>query len=78
MKHLESVKQLRYLQGEDGHWNISEYDLGLFNGIELILSILEERAPEYRRITPSGTSLSLILEIHSDLLRLSKKSKKRY
>lgn len=43
------IRQLRDVQGRDGTWNASGYMRGLYNGLELALSILEgERDPQFR------------------------------
>ena len=35
-------------QGKSGHWNYDPYNHGMFNGMELILSMIENREPNYR------------------------------
>ena len=46
---VEKVRDLRDVQGQDGTWNASGYMRGLYNGLELALSILEgERDPRFR------------------------------
>ncbi|MEO3856197.1 hypothetical protein [Acrocarpospora sp. B8E8] len=46
---VDKVRHLRDVQGWNGTWNFSPYMLGLFNGLELALSVLEgEREPVYR------------------------------
>jgi hypothetical protein len=47
-KKLESLKSLLQTQGSDGNWNHNEYLYGMFNGMELTLSILENREPRFR------------------------------
>lgn len=36
------------IQGRDGNWNFDNYMLGLFNGMEMIVSIMENREPSFR------------------------------
>ena len=46
MTQTEALKQLREvhaIQGRDGCWDIDDYMLGLYNGLELALSIVENR-----------------------------------
>ena len=43
-KKLEEAKNLKEIQGEN---LTDEYMRGLYNGMELILSIFESREPEY-------------------------------
>jgi hypothetical protein len=45
---VESVRQMRDVNGMDGNWNCDPYMHGLFNGIEFSLSLLEVRAPQFR------------------------------
>ena len=45
---IESVRQMRDLQGMDGNWDYDPYMHGLFNGIEFALSLIEVREPKFR------------------------------
>jgi len=45
---VESVRQMRDVQGMDGNWNCDPYMHGLFNGIEFALSLIEVREPKLR------------------------------
>jgi hypothetical protein len=48
---IEAMKQLRdvhSIQGRDGCWDIDDYMLGLYNGLELALSIMEQRNVKYK------------------------------
>jgi len=45
---VESVRQMRDVQGMDGNWNCDPYMHGLFNGIEFALSLIEVREPKFR------------------------------
>ena len=47
-KQLNDFKDLVKIQGRDGNWNYSEYMRGLFNGMEMMLAILEKREPNFR------------------------------
>ena len=47
-KLVESVRQMRDVQGMDGNWNYDPYMHGLFNGLEFSLSLLEIREPQFR------------------------------
>jgi hypothetical protein len=52
---IEKVRDVRRIQGSDGNWNYSAYMRGMYNGLELALSILEgERDPEYRDAPDGG------------------------
>ena len=47
-KKLKDANNCLATQGTEGNWNANDYMLGMFNGMELIISILEGREPEYR------------------------------
>jgi len=52
MTQTEALKQLREvhaIQGRDGCWDIDDYMLGLYNGLELALSIVENRECRYKQ-----------------------------
>ena len=42
---LRQVNEVKDIQGQNGNWNSNSYMLGLYNGIELIISIMERREP---------------------------------
>ena len=46
-KVLEA-NELLAIQAEDGNWDYSDYMLGMYNGMELVLSVIEGREPSYR------------------------------
>ena len=48
MESIKEIKEILKIQGENGNWNYDKYMLGLYNGIEFALSILEERQPNFR------------------------------
>jgi hypothetical protein len=52
-KWVEKVENARRIQGADGTWNRDPYLLGMYNGLELAMSILEGREPVYRFATSS-------------------------
>jgi len=47
-ERLEKAKELLEIQGASGNWDYCEYMRGMYNGMELIIAILEEREPVYR------------------------------
>ena len=49
-KDIKNIKNLVSLQGCTGNYNYDEYMLGLYNGMEMILSILEKREPSLRTV----------------------------
>ena len=47
-KTLEKIRNLVDIQGQSGNWNCNKYMHGMFNGMELILSMLENRPVRYK------------------------------
>lgn len=50
---IEAMKQLREvhaIQGQKGCYDVDEYMLGLYNGLELALSIMEQRPTKYKNL----------------------------
>lgn len=47
---LESLREVHNLQGQNGTWDYDQYMVGLYNGLELALSIMEDKQPEFRGI----------------------------
>jgi hypothetical protein len=45
---IDILKQMLEVQGADGNWNYDAYMLGMYNGMEYSLAILENREPNYR------------------------------
>lgn len=54
MKSVEKIKDLLRIQGQNGNWNFDPYMHGLYNGLEIALSILENREPVYREKPTDG------------------------
>ena len=48
MKKFEIGREMLDIQGRDGTFNYSSYDHGLYNGMEFMLSLIEEREPVFR------------------------------
>jgi hypothetical protein len=49
---LEKIQNLVEIQGWDGNWNYDSYMHGMYNGMELLLSILEDREPVFKKAPP--------------------------
>ncbi len=47
-RRLEDMKKVQEIQGSNGNWNYDSYMHGMFNGMELVISIAEERTPKFR------------------------------
>lgn len=45
---LEMLKNAVEIQGRKGNYSYNDYMLGYFNGLELALSILEDREPQFK------------------------------
>ena len=52
---VDALNDCRDVQGTDGNWNKDKYNLGLYNGLELGSSIMEDREPEYRELIHEST-----------------------
>jgi hypothetical protein len=46
---IATMKEVLKIQGYDGNWNYDEYMHGMYNGMEFMLAIAEEREPNYRK-----------------------------
>lgn len=49
---VEQCRKLHSIQGQDGNFNVDGYMCGMFNGMELMLAVLEGREPVFRAIIP--------------------------
>ncbi len=47
-KHIQALKDVRDVQGMKGNYDTSPYMLGLYNGMECMIALLERREPIYR------------------------------
>jgi hypothetical protein len=45
---IERLKELLEIQGNNGNWNYDPYMHGMYNGMELMVSMLENREPIFR------------------------------
>lgn len=55
-KQIKRLKRIIETQGNEGNWNYDNYNHGMFNGLELALSILEDRDPVYKEAPGSFIS----------------------
>lgn len=46
-KSMRIANEMLELQGRDGNYNYDSYMLGLYNGMEYIVSLLEVREPKF-------------------------------
>ena len=46
---LNQLREVHAIQGRDGFWDINDYMFGLYNGLELALSIVENRECRYKQ-----------------------------
>ena len=51
-KKYEHMNDVLRIQGENGNWNYDDYMLGMYNGMELMMSILEDRELAIRYCKP--------------------------
>ena len=47
-KLLNKIKEQLKTLSIDGNWNYDDYSLGVYNGLERAVAILEQRNPNYR------------------------------
>lgn len=47
---MDSLVNICEIQGTNGNWNYDNYNVGLYNGLEMALALLEEREPKYKRL----------------------------
>lgn len=47
-KQIRDLKNVHKIQGSHGNWDYDPYMLGLYNGLEMAMSIVEERDPDFR------------------------------
>ena len=60
---LNQLREVHAIQGRDGCWDIDDYMLGLYNGLELALSIVENRECRYKnRPKPEQEPVGQLLE----------------
>ena len=57
---LTQLREVHAIQGRDGCWDIDDYMLGLYNGLELALSIVENRACKYKQRPKSQPEQELV------------------
>jgi hypothetical protein len=48
LEKLEKANELLKVQGSTGNWDHDNYMTGMYNGMELIVSLFEERDPVYK------------------------------
>lgn len=51
---IAQLRELVDIQGMNGTWNADDYMVGMFNGLELALSTMEGRDPQFRTLKPSA------------------------
>lgn len=47
-KLVNDANELLGIQGQKGNFDNSDYMLGMYNGMELIVAVMEQRKPKYR------------------------------
>lgn len=47
-KQVKELHDVLSIQKSDGNWNANDYMLGMYNGMELMMSIIESRDTQYR------------------------------
>jgi len=47
---IQDLNDIIDIQGSDGNWNVDQYMLGLYNGLEMVLAIMENRGANFRSL----------------------------
>jgi hypothetical protein len=47
-KRLADANEMLAIQGSDGNWNVDDYMHGMYNGMEYVLALMEDREPTFR------------------------------
>lgn len=48
-KQLEDANKILAVQGDKGNWDYDPYMHGLYNGMEMIVAIFEDREPKFKK-----------------------------
>ena len=48
MSKIQTLRNIHKVQGYNGNWNYDPYMMGLYNGLEMALSIAEKREPYFK------------------------------
>jgi hypothetical protein len=74
---LKQLLELHAIQGSDGCWDRDDYMLGLYNGLELALSIVENRECRYKqrpKSQPEQEPVKDWVATHNDICALLKQA----
>ena len=58
-KQVKSLGDVLDIQGQRGNWDADQYMLGMYNGMELMDSIVDDRDPKFRELKKKKASLKL-------------------
>jgi len=47
-ERLDKMQEMMQIQGSKGNWDHDEYMRGMYNGMELMMAVLEDRDPAYK------------------------------
>ena len=72
---LNQLREVHAIQGRDGCWDIDDYMLGLYNGLELALSIVESRACKYKQRPKSQSKQEPVAWVYPEGLEALKAGK---
>jgi hypothetical protein len=45
---IKTMRSLLNIQGQSGNWDYNDYMHGMYNGMELMLSVAEKREPIFK------------------------------
>lgn len=61
---IKIAKQMLLAQGVEGTWNSDSYMHGLYNGMEFIVAIMENREPVFRDPPEEWVTTNTLLDHH--------------
>lgn len=53
-KLLKDLKKVQEIHGKKGNWDYDDYMLGMYNGMEVLMAIIEKRDPVFRTLKKSA------------------------
>lgn len=66
---ISAINELRDIQGNNGNWDYDAYMHGMYNGMELIISLVECREPDFNPTPEDGYITDRFKKPVSDILK---------
>lgn len=61
---LDGMNEILEVQGSSGNWDYDEYMLGIYNGMEFMVAMVEDREPVFKK--PPKQYLKDIPNVYTD------------